>query len=231
MNDLGKRASITRSQWSLIFLILAVTAGSVMYRLIVRGKLEQTAVLFIGIPAVLAILLSMMPKTKTVTGGIMKGLTLALLLSGPLLDEGFICILMTSPLFYLVGLLVGAIVDLSRKERPTTLSCLLLILLPMSIEGSSPRLSFNREETVQASQVVNASERDVQVALRQVNSKENGDHPSYSSFMEAQDWKDSPKHCPSEVEIDRHSAKQSALCIELPPAEVEVEQLDCKQRR
>ena len=41
----------------------------------------------------------------------------------------------------------------------------LLILLPMSIEGSSPRLSFNREETVQASQVVTASERDVQLAL------------------------------------------------------------------
>src|SRR6266478_2188657 len=62
----------------------------------------------------------------------------------------------------------------------------------------------------------------------QVNAKENGDHPSYSSFLEAQDWKDSPKHCPSEVEIDRDSVKQSALCVELPPAEVEVEQLDCK---
>jgi hypothetical protein len=165
MNDLERKTSITRSQWSLIFLILAVTAGSVMYRLIVLGKLEQTAVLFIGIPAVLAILLSMMPKTKTVTGGIMKGLTLALLLSGPLLNEGFICILMTSPIFYIVGLLVGAVVDSIRKERRTTLSCLLLILLPMSIEGSSPRLSFNREETVQASQLVNASERDVQLAL------------------------------------------------------------------
>ena len=165
MNNLGQKASITRSQWSLIFLILAVSAGSVMYRLIVRGRLEQTAVLFVGIPSVLAILLAMVPKARTVKGGIMKGVTLALLLSGPLLGEGFICILMASPIFYLVGLLVGALVDWKRQERQTTLSCLLLVLIPMSIEGSSPMLSFNREETVQASQVVTASEQDVQVAL------------------------------------------------------------------
>src|SRR5580704_6815087 len=163
MNDLEQKPSISRSQWKLIFLILAVSAGSVMYRLIVRGRLEQTAVLFVGIPAVLAILLAMVPKAKTVKGGIMKGLTLALLLSGPLLGEGFICILMASPIFYLVGLVVGAIVD--WEKRQTTLSCLLLILIPMSIEGISPRLSFNREETVQVSQVVTASERDVQIAL------------------------------------------------------------------
>jgi hypothetical protein len=165
MNDLEKKQSISRSQWSLIFLILAVTAGSVMYRLIVRGRLEQTAVLFVGIPAVLAILLAMTPKAKTAKGVILKGLTLALLLSGPLLNEGFICILMASPLFYLVGLLVGVIVDRNRKKPQTTVSCLLLLLLPMSIEGSSPRLSFNRDETVQASQVVYASARNVELAL------------------------------------------------------------------
>jgi len=35
----------------------------------------------------------------------------------------------------------------------------------MSIEGSSPKLSFNREETVQESQIVYGSEHDVQIAL------------------------------------------------------------------
>ncbi len=165
MNDLEPKPSISRSQWKLIFLILAVSAGSVMYRLIVLGRLEQTAVLFVGIPTVLAILLAMVPKAKTVKGGITKGLTLFLLLSGPLLGEGFICILMASPIFFLVGLLVGAIVDWNRAKRQTTLSCLLLILLPMSIEGSSPKLSFNREETVEESQIVYGSEHDVQIAL------------------------------------------------------------------
>lgn len=165
MNDPGQRASLSRSQWTLIFLILAVGLGSVMYHLIVRGRLEQTAALFVGIPTVLAILLAMTPKAKTLTGGIMKGLTLFLLLSGPLLGEGFICILMASPIFFIVGILVGVVVDRIREERHATLSCLVLILLPMSIEGTSPKLSFNREETVQASEVVAAPERDVRAAL------------------------------------------------------------------
>jgi len=165
MNDLEKKRTLSRSQWSAIFLILAVSGGSVTYRLIVRGRLEQTAVLFVGIPAVLAILLAMTPKAKTAKGGILKGLTLFLLLSGPLLGEGFICILTASPLFYLVGLLVGIVVDWKREKRQTSLSCLFLILLPLSIEGSSPRLSFNRAETVQASQVVSGSAQDVRLAL------------------------------------------------------------------
>lgn len=164
-NDTEKKLSLSSSQWTLIFLILAVSVGSVLYRLIVFGRLEQTAMLFVGIPAILAIVLAMTPKAKTTTGGIMKGLTVALLLSGPLLGEGFICILMASPLFYAVGLAVGEIVHLTRKKRRTTLPCLLLIFLPMSVEGTSPSLSFNRNETVQVSQVVQASQRDMLLAL------------------------------------------------------------------
>jgi hypothetical protein len=41
MNDLEPKPSISRSQWKLIFLIVAVSTGSVMYRLMVRGRLEQ----------------------------------------------------------------------------------------------------------------------------------------------------------------------------------------------
>jgi hypothetical protein len=113
----------------------------------------------------LAILLALTPKAKSAKGGITKGLTLFLLLSGPLLGEGFICILMASPIFLLVGLLVGTIVDWNRAKRQTTFSCLLLVLLPMSFEGSSPKLSFDREETVQESRIVDGSEHDVQMAL------------------------------------------------------------------
>ena len=150
-----------RTFLKLMLLIVAVATGAVMYRLVVYGRLEQTAVLFIGVPTILAIILAVSPKAKTANGGIIKGITLALLLSGPLLGEGFICILMASPLFYGVGLAVGEIVHWTHKKRRATLSCLLLIFLPMSVEGTSPSLSFNRDETVQASRVVQASERDV----------------------------------------------------------------------
>ena len=161
----GERKKFDGARWTLIFLILAVSAGTVMYKLTVREHLEQTSLLFVGIPAILAIILALTPKAKTALGAILKGLTVALLLSAPLLGEGFICIVMASPIFYGVGILIGVLVDENRKYRQTTLSCLVLVLLPMSIEGGSPVLSFNREETVQASRIINASAEQVELAI------------------------------------------------------------------
>jgi hypothetical protein len=161
----GERKKFDSARWMLVFLILAVSAGSLMYKFTVRERLEQTSLLFVGIPAMLAIILALTPKAKTALGAIVKGLTVALLLSAPLLGEGFICIVMASPIFYGVGILIGVLVDKSRKRKQTTLSCLLLVIIPMSIEGSSPKLSFNREETVQASKVINSPAEQVELVI------------------------------------------------------------------
>jgi hypothetical protein len=71
MDELQK-SSLTQSQWSLIILILAVAAGSVTYRLVLFKKLEQTSMLFIGIPLLIAAILAMTPKSKTAMGGILN---------------------------------------------------------------------------------------------------------------------------------------------------------------
>ncbi|HUI39159.1 MAG TPA: hypothetical protein VLY22_00890 [Candidatus Nitrosotalea sp.] len=165
----GDRSPLTSSQWSVIFLTLAAASGSVIYRLIVWKRLEQTSVLFIGIPAILAVVVALTPKAKTAMGGIMKGITLFLLISGAFLGEGFICIVMASPIFYAVGACVGVLVDWQRRRSASPMrSCLLLLLLPLSLEGISPALSFNRDESVQVTRVVNASAADVQQALASV---------------------------------------------------------------
>jgi hypothetical protein len=130
-------------------------------------RLEQTALLFVGIPTLLAVIVACTPKSKTAVGGILKATTLALLLSAPLLGEGFICILMASPIFFAVAVAIGVMVDSMRKDRSRTTICCIGILsfLPMSLEGSHARLSFNREETVTASRTVNASPQEVEAAL------------------------------------------------------------------
>jgi hypothetical protein len=156
-----------QTQWNAIGLILAVAAVSILYRLIMWRKLEQTSLLFVGIPTVLAILLTLTSKSKTVKGSIAKGITLALLMSGPLLGEGFICIVMAAPIFYAVGLAAGAAVDAQNKKRNTTLTCLVLFLIPMSFEGTSPQLSWNREETVSVAEIVSANANAVEQALSQ----------------------------------------------------------------
>ncbi len=147
---------ISRAQWSVIALVVAVFGGSVLYRILMHGQLGHSAAMFIGVPAVLAFVLALTPKARSLTGGIVKGITLALLLIAPLLGEGYVCILFAAPIFYLVGILIGLALDWNREKRGVTMCVALLIVAPMSMEGVIPQLTWGRAQTVEASRVVNA---------------------------------------------------------------------------
>ncbi len=150
-----------RARWATIGIILAAAGGSATYRLLVAHRLEQTAALFIGIPTLLAILVVLAGTPETATGSICKAIAIALLMSGIFLGEGFICILMAAPLFFAIGVLIGLLVDASRrsfgKKAKNTAACLAgLVLLPLILEGVDERLSWPREETVTAGRDVAA---------------------------------------------------------------------------
>jgi hypothetical protein len=123
--------------------------------------------MFLGVPAVLAILLALTPKARTVTGGIIKGISLALLIVAPLVGEGYLCILFASPLFYLVGTLVGIAVDTFKRNRGTTVSCIALALLPLCMEGVAPRLTWSRNQSVSVTRVISAPADAVEASLSQ----------------------------------------------------------------
>jgi hypothetical protein len=169
-DDKPKRR-ISRDQWLLAGIILALAVSGVMYRIFMWKGLQQTAALFIGLPAVLAIILALTPHPKSATGVVMKGTTVALLMSGVVLGEGFICIVMAAPLFYLVGLTIGLLIDHTRaKEKERSITLRVVVLLPIAIasfEGTLPGLSFARRETVEATKIVNASAADVERSLAQ----------------------------------------------------------------
>jgi hypothetical protein len=161
------RPRITSAQWTLIIVIVALTLVGVLYRIFVMHKLEQTAALFIGLPAVLAIAITLTPHAKSATGMIMKAMTIALLMSGPILGEGFICILMAAPLFYLVGAIIGLVVDRKgNKEKGVTTSVIVLFpFLLASLEGTTPSLSFPREQQITVTKIVNGTPAEVERAL------------------------------------------------------------------
>ena len=156
---------LSRAQWFLITLTLASTVGGIVYYKLRGDDFMHSAALFLGIPAILAILLALTPGAKTATGAILKGITLALLIAAPLLGEGYLCILMASPLFYLVGVVVGRLVDLNRKRKAATLSCVALLAIPMCLEGVVPQLTWNRAQVVEASEVLSQSTAAVEAAL------------------------------------------------------------------
>jgi hypothetical protein len=158
---------ITRDQWIIAGVIVAIAVAGVLYRVLVIHKLEQTAALFIGLPAVLALVITLTPQAKSATGVIMKSITVALLMAGPVLGEGFICVVMAAPLFYLVGAIVGVLVDRGRRrERPTSLQVVVLLpILLVSLEGTTPALSFPRRQEVTVKKLVNGSPADVERML------------------------------------------------------------------
>jgi len=168
MNEINDQPNrIEPAQWGVIGLIAAFTVGGLLYKLLMHEQLGHSAAMFLGVPAVLAILLALTPNAKTATGGILKGITLALLVIAPLLGEGYLCILMASPLFYLVGTIVGLLVDRNRRKRNATLSCMAFFLIPMCLEGVLPQMTLNRSQAVEATQIVPASVNTVERALAQ----------------------------------------------------------------
>lgn len=152
-----------------IFTILCIASFSIVYRLIVYSHLEQTSLMFIGLPTALALALTTTRPASSVTGRILKGMTMFFLLLGILAVEGFICILIASPLFYLIGAIIGGISDHMRKKeqhRNHFYSIAIVALLLSSLEGVNALLSFDREETVTIEETYPIGAEEVKSALK-----------------------------------------------------------------
>jgi hypothetical protein len=158
-------AGLRRKQMVLLGIVLSFTIVSLVGRLVYATRMETSALMFVGVPTVLAIVLVLTVRPKSALGTAMTGVTFVLLLSAILFGEGLVCILMAAPIFYLIAAVVGGIIDASRRQsRKNTALCLLPVLL-MSLEGAHSRLSFPREESVSARRVLAVQPEEVQAAL------------------------------------------------------------------
>lgn len=142
----------------------AYAVSALLYKVLFHEGLGHSSLLFIGLPGMLAILLALAPRAGTAKGGIVKGITFALLLVAPLLGEGYLCILLASPLFYTVGLAIGAGID-GGRDKNTTLSCATVIVLVLSLDGIVP--VHPRQETISVTRIIAAPEGDIRESLAQ----------------------------------------------------------------
>ena len=162
-------AHASRSRLGLAGVILAIGLACLSYRWIVNHRLEQTAALFIGIPTLLAIFVVLTTRPRSAKGSVCKATSIALLISGIFLGEGFICIVMAAPLFFAVALVIGAVMDRARersRKAEATMSCVLLLAFaPMSLEGVHESVSFSREEVVSVERVVPVPAAEIRAQL------------------------------------------------------------------
>jgi hypothetical protein len=162
----AEKPPISDSQWKLVGFILFLFLCSISLRIIYTHKLETTAVMFIGLPAGLAIFMSLLPRTKSALGSAMKGTTIGLLISAVLFGEGVICVLMAAPIAYLIAALVGALSDSARKAQHPGAQCFIWIVAAvMSFEGTSSKLSLSRDEEVRVEQTVAATPVEIESTL------------------------------------------------------------------
>jgi hypothetical protein len=147
---------------NVLVVALAYIVSALLYKFLFHEGLGHSSLLFIGVPGVLAILLAMAPRAGTAKGGIVRGITLALLLIAPLVGEGYLCILLASPLFYAIGLAIGAAIDIGRNKT-NTLSCAAGLVILLSLDGIVP--PHHRQETVSVTRIVAAPAADIRDAL------------------------------------------------------------------
>lgn len=163
-------AATRRAQRATVGLAAALAVGMLGYRAVMGAGLDQTAALFVGLPAVLAITVAFTPPARTVTGLILKTMTLGMLLSGILLGETLVCILVAAPLVYLVGIAIGVPIDVSRRRgargRPARgpLAVVGLVLIA-GLEGVAPGFEFPAAGSVTVTRQVDAAPQAVAAAL------------------------------------------------------------------
>jgi hypothetical protein len=160
------RQPITQAQWGLVGLILLFFLCSISLRIIYQHRLETTAVMFVGLPAGLAIVMSLVPRSKSALGSAMKGTTIGLLISAILFGEGVVCVLMAAPIAYFVAAIVGVAADASLKNRNRTPQCVVwFVVAATSFEGVSNSLSMPRDEVITVQRTVAATPVEIEAAL------------------------------------------------------------------
>lgn len=152
-----------QTRWWLLLLGCALVGG-----LIVRGLNQTawsgTALMYLGLPWLVAVLLALVPEADAYKADespgkkpILRGSIIVMLGSSFLLGEGFICVLFFLPIYlFVVAVMIGIFRMIKRRTKPDSklqpihLTPLLIGLL--ALEGTHPDLSFERVGSVTVEQ-------------------------------------------------------------------------------
>jgi hypothetical protein len=176
MDDMVSSARERMARLTVVAIVVTLVVVSIAYRVLVVNHLEHTSLVFIGLPALAAITL-LHTRPRTAIGTVNKVIAILLCLSGILFGEGLICIIMAAPIFFLVGTVIGWVINkLTGRRTPddpqsgSWRGVVSLVVVPLSLEGVVPSLAFDREEQVTVSRTVEATPEDVRLTIASVPS-------------------------------------------------------------
>ena len=158
------------------YLLFTVGIFSFLIRLILDSNFANSAVLYVAIPFLVSFaIFQFTPKPKR--QGLwkrylahMRDATIIMLATSVILFEGFICVLMFMPIYYLivsVGFGAEALMKRGDDGQRSKLkaSILPLVIAIFAVEGLTPSTSFERQNQVTRTVIVNASIDDLKANM------------------------------------------------------------------
>ena len=160
------------AQAIVVTLAVALMGASIGLRVITGAGLTQTAVLFVALPAILAVAVAGTRPARSTTGLIFRTSAIVLLLASTLFGETLICVIIASPLVFIVGAAVGIPIDRRRRARAagasgTKYTAVVGLVLLAGLEGAVPLFDAPREATVTVTRFVEAPASEIVATLAQ----------------------------------------------------------------
>lgn len=149
------------------YIVLVLGLAGAYYKIVSYGGLEDSALLYIGLPLLMALGFALLPRSKSALVTAMKGTSIALLLSMIVFFEGYICILFAAPIFYGLAALIGVLEDRARKKKETRIQMVsvTIVLAILALEGATPLTTVPRENKVTVSRIIPADIESVRAQL------------------------------------------------------------------
>lgn len=148
------RASRRRTVRITLAIAVGLAAGLALEFALMSAEQQRTAMFYVVVPGTIALIVIALLPPKTSTGWTMVAITIGLVLAGPLLREGMICLWIASPLFY--GL-VGLVAWVDRQDRGRRALAILPILLIAGLEGIGPIPTAARDNQATAIRTLDVS--------------------------------------------------------------------------
>jgi len=168
-----EQAAKKRKLWLAILVMIAV--ASIAIRILIEYDFDNSALLYIAIPFLISLAITAFrpPRSREKWWHAYRDHTyialIVFLASSVVLFEGFVCVLMFMPIYFLV-VSIGFLISWyghSKEQRKgkTFVSALPLLILVTALEGTSDDLSLNRESQVAVTKIAELSPAEIMTNL------------------------------------------------------------------
>lgn len=159
------------------FIVFSIAAASLAVRLLMGYQFHNSALLYVGIPFAIALLLILVRSPSEAVSWKKAYLNklidafIIMLGSSIVLFEGFVCVVMFMPIYLLVILVTFISAAYVHKEKQKGRNSLKVHVLPVllllsSFEGVGSQVSLQRYEQVSATRVVKSGIGDIKANLQ-----------------------------------------------------------------